>query len=78
MKKVIIYTTPSCGYCKLAKQFFKDKGVAYTEVDVISDLAGRQALEQKIGRITGVPVITVDDQSVVGFDQPHLTAMLGI
>jgi glutaredoxin-like YruB-family protein len=78
MKKVTIYSTPTCGYCKIAKQFFNDKGVAYTEIDVLSDLAGRQALEKKIGRITGVPVITVDDQAVVGFDQAHLTAMLGV
>ncbi|OJI07453.1 MAG: NrdH-redoxin [Candidatus Vogelbacteria bacterium CG22_combo_CG10-13_8_21_14_all_37_9] len=78
MKKVTIYSTPTCGYCKIAKQFFKDKGIDFTEIDVTTDLAGRQALEQKIGRITGVPVITIDEEAVVGFDQAHIAKMLGI
>jgi glutaredoxin-like YruB-family protein len=78
MKKVTIYTTPTCGYCKMAKDFFKTKGVAYEEVDVVKDVAGRQALESKIGRITGVPIITVDEEAMVGFDEAHLASILGV
>lgn len=77
MKPVSIYTTETCGYCKMAKDFFTKNNVAYQEFDVGHDLAKRQEMIEKSGQM-GVPVITVGSDMVVGFNKPRLTELLGI
>jgi glutaredoxin-like YruB-family protein len=76
-KKIVIYTTPSCVYCKMAKEFFKKNGIAYEERDVASDLAARDEMLKKSGQM-GVPVIEAGGQIIIGFDQPRLREALGI
>jgi len=77
MKKVTIYTTPVCVYCRAAKDFFKKNNISYEEYDVAADMVKRQEMFDKSGQM-GVPVITVDDQLIVGFNQPVLAKALGI
>jgi glutaredoxin-like YruB-family protein len=77
MKNVIIYSTPTCHFCELAKEFFKEKGVAYTEYNVLSDLAKRQEMVDKSGQL-GVPVIVINGKVTVGFDQSKISSLLGI
>ena len=76
-KKVTIYSTPTCHYCHMAKDFFDQSGVKYEDYNVVSDLAKRQEMVDKSGQM-GVPVIIVGDQMVVGFDQPFLEEILGL
>jgi len=76
-KKVEIYTTPTCHYCHMAKDFFKANNVAFAEHDVMTDLAARQAMIDKSGQM-GVPVIVVGDELTVGFDEQHLRSLLGV
>jgi len=76
-KKVTIYSTPTCHYCHIAKDFFNKNGIKYEEYDVVSDLARRQEMVDKSGQM-GVPVIVVGDDIVVGFNQPFLEEILGI
>jgi glutaredoxin-like YruB-family protein len=75
MKKITIYTTPTCGYCQMAKQFFKEKGIEYEEFDVMADIGKRQEMVEKTGQL-GVPVIMVGDEVVVGFDRLTLEKLL--
>lgn len=77
MKPVSIYTTETCGYCKMAKEFFQKNNVAFQEFDVGHDLAKRQEMIEKSGQM-GVPVITVGDDMVVGFNKPRLEQLLSI
>lgn len=77
MKNVTIYSTPSCTYCNLAKDFFKKNKVDYTEYNVATDLAKRKEMIEKTGQM-GVPVIEVDGEIVVGFDEPRLKEALAI
>lgn len=77
MANVVIYSTPSCGYCKLAKTFFTEHNVAYTEKDVASDEAARDEMIAKTNQM-GVPVILIDDAVVIGFDKGKLSQLLGI
>jgi len=77
MAQVTIYSTPTCGYCKMAKAFFQENNVAYEEKDVSVDAAARDAMVQKSGQL-GVPVIDVDGTLVVGFDKSRLAQLLGI
>ncbi len=77
MHKVIIYSTPTCHYCNMAKDFFKENKIAYESFDVGSDLAKRKEMIEKSGQM-GVPVIYVDDQIVMGFDEDKLRKLLDI
>lgn len=77
MKKVQIYTSPTCHYCHMAKDFFAGNAVAYEEFDVMADVNKRQEMIEKSGQM-GVPVIVVDDQVMVGFDEGHLKSILGL
>lgn len=72
---VTIYTTPTCGYCAQAKQFLTRQGIPFLEKNVAAD---RQAAMEmvRISGQQGVPVITVDGQVVVGFNQPRLMELL--
>jgi len=76
-KTVTIYSTPTCHFCNMTKDFLKEKGIAYTEHNVASDLEKRQEMIQKSGQM-GVPVIYVGDELIVGFDKERLVSTLGI
>ncbi|MGD1003105.1 MAG: glutaredoxin domain-containing protein [Minisyncoccia bacterium] len=77
MAKVTIYSTPTCVYCKMAKEFFAKNNVAYEEHDVASDLTAREEMVNKSHQL-GVPVIDIDNQIVVGFDQRTIEGLLGL
>ena len=77
MKKVTIYTTLSCGYCKMAKEFFKENNVNYSEKDVGSDPTALQEMIAKSKQM-GVPVIVVEEEIVIGFDKSKLKELLEI
>jgi glutaredoxin-like YruB-family protein len=75
-KTVTIYSTPTCHFCQIAKDFLKEKGIVYTEFDVAHDLERRQEMIQKSGQM-GVPVIFVGEEMIVGFDREKLVSALG-
>ena len=77
MKSVTIYSTPTCHYCQMAKEFFKEKGIQYTEYNVLTDLDKRQEMVDKSGQL-GVPVIVIDEHIIIGFDQAEISSLLGI
>ncbi|MEI7709394.1 MAG: glutaredoxin family protein [bacterium] len=77
MKNVTIYSTPSCHFCHMAKDFFKEKNIAYTEFDVASNPEKRAELVAKSGQM-GVPVILIDNDMVIGFNKPKVVALLGL
>lgn len=74
---VTIYTTPTCHFCHMAKEFFGEHKVPFTEHDVARDLASRKEMIEKSGQM-GVPVITIDKDLVVGFDQERLRQLLAV
>ncbi len=77
MKKVIIYSTPTCHFCAMAKSYFAENNVAYEEFDVASDAEKRKEMMEKSGQL-GVPVILIDDVVVIGFNRPKLVQLLEI
>ena len=74
---VSIYSTPSCAYCHMAKEYFKKNNIAYTEYDVASNLQKRQEMLDKSHQF-GVPVVEIDGKIVIGFDKPKITQLLGL
>jgi glutaredoxin 3 len=83
-KKVEIYSTPTCHFCQASKEFFKEKGIEYTDNNVAEDLDKRKEMIDKTGQM-GVPVIVVTPEEegsksdiVIGFDEPKLRELLEI
>ena len=74
-KNVVIYSTPTCPYCKRAKDYLSQKGIPYTDYNVAADKDKTKEMIQKSEQM-GVPVITVDDEIIVGFDQAKLDELL--
>ena len=85
MKKVTIYSTPSCHFCQKAKEFFEENNVEYTEHNVAEDAEKRKEMVDATGQM-GVPVILIntgegDDTStetVIGFNEEKLKELLEI
>ncbi len=75
--KVIIFTTPTCSFCRQAKQYFNDKRVRYTEIDVSRDQRAAQDMLRRTGQM-GVPVILINNRPIVGFDRPKINQLLGL
>ena len=76
-KNVVIYSTPTCHFCQMAKEFFTEHNIPFTNYDVAMDAAKRMEMVQLTGQL-GVPVIVVDGKAMVGFDRDHLAETLGI
>lgn len=74
-KKVAIYTTPTCPYCHRAKEYLSQRGIPYIEHNVAQDREKAKEMIQKSGQM-GVPVITVDSDIMVGFNQTQLDKLL--
>lgn len=77
MKNVIIYSTPTCHFCYMAKDFFTKNSIVFTEYNVASDLEKRKEMIEKTGQM-GVPVILIDNEPIVGFDQERISSLLGL
>lgn len=74
---VIIYSTPSCAFCRTEKQWLDSLGVDYTVRDIEEDEGARDELLTKVdGVFQGVPTTDIAGQMIVGFDRPKLTAAL--
>jgi len=74
-KKVTIYSTPTCPYCKRAKDYLTQKGIPFTDYNVAEDREKAKEMIQKSKQM-GVPVIVVGDDVIVGFNQAKLDSLL--
>ncbi len=77
MSKVIIYSTPTCGYCHSAKEYFAENKIEYTDYNVAEDQTKAKEMVEKTGQM-GVPVIMIDEKVIVGFNKPEVAKLLGL
>lgn len=75
--RVIVFSTPTCTYCNMAKKYFREKGIKFKDVDVSRDMAAARDMVRRSGQ-QGVPVIDIGGKIVVGFDRPKIEKYLGI
>lgn len=68
MGKIRVYTTPTCPYCRMAKEFLKKKDIRFEDVDVSADHEAAHEMIEKSGQM-GVPVIEIGKDVIVGFDK---------
>ncbi|OQA70343.1 MAG: Glutaredoxin-3 [Parcubacteria group bacterium ADurb.Bin247] len=76
-KKVKIYSTPTCVYCVTLKEFFKEKGVEFEDVDVSLNEEAAREMIMKTGQM-GVPVVEIGEEVIVGFDRDKIIQALGL
>ncbi|HAO52456.1 TPA: NrdH-redoxin [Candidatus Magasanikbacteria bacterium] len=74
---VTVYSTTSCPYCNMAKDYFKANNVEYTDYNVGEDQAKGQEMVQKSGQM-GVPVIDIDGTIIIGFNKEKINEVLGL
>jgi glutaredoxin 3 len=67
--RILVYSTPFCGYCAAAKRLLTAKGAQYTEIDVMMDPERRQEMLAKSGGLRTVPQIFIDGRHIGGFDE---------
>lgn len=72
-----MFSTPTCSYCRKAKQYFRKKGVRFREVDVSRDQSAARDMVRRSGQ-QGVPQIDVGGKLIVGFDRPKIDRLLGL
>lgn len=74
--KVFVYSTPSCPYCHMAKDYFKNNGVEFVDYNVAEDQLKAQEMITKSGQM-GVPVIDINGEIVVGYRPDVFQQLLG-
>jgi glutaredoxin 3 len=77
MHTVIVYSTPTCHFCHAAKDFFRANNVEFVDYDVAIDELKRNEMLDKSGQM-GVPVIDINGEIIIGFDQQRIKQLLGI
>ncbi len=75
--KVVVFSTPTCSFCNLAKSYFREKGIKFTDIDVSRDQAAARDMVRRSGQM-GVPVIDIGGKIIVGFNRPQINTLLGI
>lgn len=73
--KVRVFSTNSCPYCTMVKQFFKENKIEFEEIDVSKDQKAAMEMVEKSGQM-GVPVIEIDGKIIVGFNVNAIKAAL--
>lgn len=75
--QVIVYSTPSCPWCKKTKEFLKSHKIKFKNVNVASSKKATQEMVKKSGQM-GVPVIDIEGKIILGFDEAKLKKTLKI
>jgi len=76
-KNILIYSTPTCHFCHMAKDFFSENNIAFTDYDVQNDLQKRQEMVGKSGGMA-VPVFDIDGEIIVGYDKERIASLVGV
>ena len=77
MAEVKVYSTPTCSYCKMTKEFLIQNNIPFEDIDVSLSQSAAQAMVGKSGQM-GVPVIDIDGKIIVGFDRAGIARALGL
>nr|WP_299027075.1 glutaredoxin family protein [uncultured Thermanaerothrix sp.] len=75
--RVIVFSTPNCPFCNMAKRYLRERGIKFRDVDVSRDAAAARDMVRRSGQ-QGVPVIDINGNIVVGFDRPKIDRLLGL
>lgn len=74
--KIKVYSTPTCPYCKLVKEFLEEKKKEFQDINVAADPAAANEMVKLSGQM-GVPVVDIDGQVIVGWNKDALEEAIG-
>jgi len=77
MAKVIVYSTQTCPFCNIAKDFLRANKIEFEDVDVSADPEKAREMMRKSGQ-SGVPVLDINGRIIIGFDEPAIREALGL
>lgn len=77
MATITIYSTPTCHFCHMAKEWLTANNVPFTDYNVQADIEKRQEMVEKSGGMA-VPVFDIDGEVIVGFDKPKIAGLVGL
>jgi len=75
--EVKVYSTSTCPYCKIAKEYLSSKGVSFQNIDVSADQAAGEEMIKISGQMA-VPVIVAGGEVIVGFDKGAINKALNL
>ncbi len=75
--RIIIFTTPSCPWCRKTKQYLRDRGFGFKEVNILQRRSAINDIQRMTGQ-TGVPVVLINNRPIVGFNKNKIDRLLGI
>ena len=75
--KVILFTTPTCSWCRVVKQHLKKHKIRFKEIDITKDEKSARDMVRRTGQ-QGVPVTLIDNRPIVGFDKEKMNRLLNI
>ena len=73
-----MYTTPSCGFCRQAKDYLRKLGINVCEKDIARNPRYMEEFQRRVGAHSGVPVIFLKGIKIIGFDKNKIDSILGI
>jgi len=74
---VKVYSTPTCPYCVTLKNFLKEHNIQFEDIDVSQNEIAQKEMIENSGQY-GVPVVDIDGQIIIGFDQDKIKKLLKI
>jgi len=77
VNKITIYLTQTCGFCHAAKRLLEKSGISYYEIDISSDLEGREEMMKKSNGMRTVPQIFLNNKHVGGFSELYILQQSG-
>jgi len=77
MSRVVVFTTPTCSWCKKVKDYLKKNNVRFKEINVARDQQAAKDIVRMTGQ-RGVPVVLINNRAIVGFDKPKIDRMLNL
>lgn len=72
---ISVYTTPTCSYCTMVKNYFREKGIRFNEYNVARDMRRADEMVRKSGQM-GVPVVDINGRVIVGFNKQEIERAL--
>ncbi|MCK5198186.1 MAG: NrdH-redoxin [Spirochaetales bacterium] len=72
---ISVYSTPSCSYCTLAKDYFRKNNISFTDYNVATDMDKANEMVRKSGQM-GVPVLDINGRILVGFNPAEIERVL--
>ncbi len=74
-KEIIVFTTPTCPYCHMVKDYLRQRKIVFKEIDVAQDYDWARKMVEKSGEM-GVPQLWINEQVVVGFNRPQIDLLI--